>query len=173
MKDKNSESYNQKRRVRNVIRVAEADLNADEKVESSIRNIKGIGFTLSKIIVDKCGFHEKKLIDLTQDEIDKLEALVKSPDVDSWLLNNRQYTKTGENAHFVSSELFFVQNSFISEMKKMKSYKGVRHILRLPVRGQRTKSSFRKSLGVGVSRKAVKSEKKKGALQAQERKRKK
>jgi small subunit ribosomal protein S13 len=41
-------------------------------------------------------------------------------------------------------------------MKKMKSYRGVRHIFNLPVRGQRTKSNFRKNKGkvTGVKRKA-------------------
>ena len=42
-------------------------------------------------------------------------------------------------------------------MKKIKCYKGVRHMLDLPVRGQRTKSNFRKNKGkvhLGVKRKA-------------------
>jgi len=41
----------------------------------------------------------------------------------------------------------------LNRMKKMKSYKGVRHQLGLPVRGQRTKSSFRKGTSLGVQRK--------------------
>jgi small subunit ribosomal protein S13 len=38
-------------------------------------------------------------------------------------------------------------------MKKIKSYKGVRHLLKLKVRGQRTKSTGRHGLVVGVIRK--------------------
>ena len=40
-------------------------------------------------------------------------------------------------------------------MKKIKSYRDIRHALGLPVRGQRTKSNFRKNKGkvLGVRRK--------------------
>ena len=41
----------------------------------------------------------------------------------------------------------------IKAMIDKKSYKGVRHMLGLPARGQRTKSSFRKGKTVGVVRK--------------------
>ncbi len=37
----------------------------------------------------------------------------------------------------------------------IKSYKGTRHMFGLPVRGQRTRSSFRKGKIVGVVRKSV------------------
>ena len=51
--------------------------------------------------------------------------------------------------------LSFTQDNDIKMMKKIKSYKGVRHILGQPVRGQRTKSNFRKNKGkvLGVKRK--------------------
>ena len=37
-------------------------------------------------------------------------------------------------------------------MKKIKSYRGVRHSQRQPVRGQRTRSHFRKGKSMGVSK---------------------
>ena len=43
-------------------------------------------------------------------------------------------------------------------MKKIRSYKGVRHTFGLPVRGQSTKSNFRKNKGkgsLGVQRKKI------------------
>ena len=44
----------------------------------------------------------------------------------------------------------------VRRMRKIKSYKGVRHSSGLHVRGQRTKSNFRKSKGkvMGVKRKS-------------------
>jgi small subunit ribosomal protein S13 len=42
-------------------------------------------------------------------------------------------------------------------MKKMRSYKGIRHMQGQPVRGQRTKSHFRKNRTVGVKKGADKS----------------
>ena len=49
----------------------------------------------------------------------------------------------------------FTQDNDIKMMKKMRSYKGIRHSLGLPVRGQRTKSNFRKNKGkvLGVRKK--------------------
>ncbi|HDD46536.1 MAG TPA: 30S ribosomal protein S13, partial [Candidatus Aenigmarchaeota archaeon] len=44
----------------------------------------------------------------------------------------------------------------INFMKKIKTYKGIRHALGLPVRGQRTRSSFRKGRTIGVKRKEKK-----------------
>ena len=41
-------------------------------------------------------------------------------------------------------------------MKKIKSYKGMRHAYGLPVRGQRTRGNFRKGVTVGVMKKAAK-----------------
>ena len=44
------------------------------------------------------------------------------------------------------------------KMKKIRSYRGVRHGIGLPVRGQRTKSNFRKNKGkvsLGVAKKAA------------------
>ena len=50
-------------------------------------------------------------------------------------------------------------DSDLKEMKKMKSYRGVRHMSRLPSRGQRTKSNFRRNKG-----KAIAGLKKKGVI---------
>ena len=51
-----------------------------------------------------------------------------------------------------------LQNEFdIRRLKKIKSYKGIRHSLGQPVRGQRTKAHFRKGRAVGVKRVKVKS----------------
>ena len=40
-------------------------------------------------------------------------------------------------------------------MKMIRSYRGVRHELGLPVRGQRTKANGRQGLAMGVSRKVM------------------
>ncbi|MGV9142155.1 MAG: 30S ribosomal protein S13, partial [Promethearchaeota archaeon] len=43
----------------------------------------------------------------------------------------------------------------IDRMKKIKSYKGIRHSLGLKVRGQKTKSTGRGELVIGVVRKRI------------------
>ena len=44
----------------------------------------------------------------------------------------------------------------IRRMKKVRSYKGIRHLQGQPVRGQRTRAHFRKGRSVGVTRAKVK-----------------
>ena len=41
----------------------------------------------------------------------------------------------------------------VRKMKKIKSYRGIRHMFNLPVRGQRTQGNFRKAGSVGVTKK--------------------
>jgi small subunit ribosomal protein S13 len=47
----------------------------------------------------------------------------------------------------------------LNRLRKTRSYRGIRHELGLPVRGQRTKSSFRTGRTIGVSRKKAKEKK--------------
>jgi small subunit ribosomal protein S13 len=59
--------------------------------------------------------------------------------------------------HLITTELDLTIDNDLKRMKKVKSYKGVRHMLGQPVRGQRTKSNFRKNKGkvsLGVIRRA-------------------
>jgi len=56
-----------------------------------------------------------------------------------------------------------VQENDIKQLKKIKCYKGIRHIQNLPVRGQSTKAHFRKrgnrALGVKKAKGSKKSSK--------------
>ena len=56
--------------------------------------------------------------------------------------------------HLLTGNLTFYKENDIKRMKKIKSLKGMRHQKGLPVRGQRTKSHFRKNKGkvVGVAK---------------------
>ena len=56
----------------------------------------------------------------------------------------------------IGSNLKLRREFDIRLMKKIKSYKGMRHAIAQPVRGQRTKSHFRTGSTVGVMKKAAK-----------------
>ena len=71
------------------------------------------------------------------------------------MVNRRKDIETGEDRHLVGVDLKFMQEQDIKRMIKIKSYKGVRHMFGLPVRGQRTRSSFRGGRTVGVIRKKM------------------
>lgn len=93
---------------------------------------------------------------LSDEQLKKLEDVMKNPGsygIPYHMLNRRGDPQTGQNKHLISSELNFAIKSDIDAMKKMRSYKGIRHELGLPVRGQRTRSSFRTGGIVGVVKK--------------------
>ena len=57
--------------------------------------------------------------------------------------NRQKDLETGESKHLVSTDLDMRKDFDIRRLKKIRSYKGVRHTAGLPVRGQRTRSHFR------------------------------
>ena len=72
--------------------------------------------------------------------------------VPKWLLNRQKDYDTGEDIHPVSIDLKMLHEDDINRMKKIKSYKGVRHASGHKVRGQRTYSNGRRGLALGVSK---------------------
>lgn len=151
--------------LRGIVRIAGTDLKGEDQLYTSLQRIKGVGGSLANAI---CRVHNldrnRKVGTLTTQEIKKIEETLKNPTkfgIPSWLLNRRKDTETGEDKHLVGAELRFVQEEDIKRMIRIKCYKGVRHMLGLPVRGQRTRSSFRKGRTVGVVRKKAKPAKKK------------
>jgi small subunit ribosomal protein S13 len=73
--------------------------------------------------------------------------------IPDWLLNRQKDYDTGEDIHSVSVELKMTNDEDLNRMKKVKSYRGIRHASGHKVRGQRTYSNGRKGLALGVSRK--------------------
>ena len=91
-------------------------------------------------------------------QANQLDEIIKEPakfGIPSWLFNRKKDPEDNTDKHLVGSTLTFVQDNDIKMMKKMKSYKGIRHSLGLPVRGQRTRSNFRRNKGkvMGVKKK--------------------
>lgn len=101
---------------------------------------------------------DKKAGILTDKEVEQLNDVLKNPSkykIPEWMLNRREDYETGENAHILSADLDFTKDNDIKRLKKTKSNRGMRHAWGLPLRGQRTKSNFRRSKGkvTGVKKK--------------------
>jgi small subunit ribosomal protein S13 len=143
--------------IRGIVRIGEIDVEGDKKIRIALLRIKGIGKSLSKALVVASGLNPEALIgSLTEEEMKKLEEVMKNPGnygIPFHMLNRRLDPQTGENRHLISSELNLAIKSDIDAMKKMRCYKGIRHELGLPCRGQRTRSSFRTGGIVGVVKK--------------------
>ena len=151
------EKFEPKKESKNIIRLGETNLDGSKKVEAAIRQIRGVSFTYAHAVAKTFGIENKTISDLSESEMKNLENIITNPDrhnIPSWFFNRRKDPDSFENKHLVTSSLELTKKMDTDKVKKVKSYKGIRHIFGLPVRGQRTRSSFRKGKSVGVSRKA-------------------
>ena len=140
-----------------IVRIASKDLNGEKNVVLAMSDLKGIGIRLSETIIKKLQIDQnKKMGELSEEEIQEIRDFVESQeyeDVPAWMLNNRFDPITGKNMNLVTNDLDMQMQDNINAMKKMRSYRGIRHEGRHKVRGQRTRSNGRKGLSVGVQRK--------------------
>lgn len=139
--------------VRGIIRISDVDVDGSKKLRAALLRIKGVSHALSNAVVVASGLNPNIMIGtLDDDQIKKLEAIISEPlknGIPPHMLNRRKDLYTGENKHMLGSELTFSVKSDIDFMKKIRCYKGIRHEAGLPVRGQRTRSSFRTGPAVG------------------------
>jgi small subunit ribosomal protein S13 len=113
----------------------------------ALKEIKGVGMVLAHAVCRATNINtEKRVGDLTDSEISKLEDAVKMPltyGIPTWMLNRRRDPETGEDNHLLTNDLAFAKEQDIKLLRRIKCYRGVRHAVGLPCRGQRTKSNFR------------------------------
>ena len=123
----------------------------------ALTGIKGVGRRCARIFTDKAGVDPNATLGMLPDsEIDKLKKAVEEDATNIlpvWMVNRRGDMNTGEDKHFMGMDLSMTLREDLDLMKKMRSYKGIRHERGLRVRGQRTRSSGRTGAIVGVSRK--------------------
>ena len=139
-----------------IIRIANSDVSGEERLVNALTSIRGIGPRISKAIVQKLKLDPNKLAGKLDDKnvVDIENAIMNLNDyVPDWLLNRQKDYDTGEDIHPVSVELKMTHDEDLNRMKKVKSYKGIRHASGHKVRGQRTYSNGRKGLALGVSKK--------------------
>lgn len=142
--------------IKYIVRIANTDLDGTSTVEYALTGIKGISLRTSKILSRKAevdphavmGYLPPEQIDRLKNVVDNLEA-----NIPVWMLNRRKDIYTGEDKHLIGVDLTLGVKEDINLMKKMRSYKGIRHERGQKVRGQRTKSTGRTGATVGVIRK--------------------
>lgn len=139
-----------------LVRIVNTDIDGNKSTIMGLQRIKGIGFMFSNMVCNAAGVDKLlKVGYLKEDQIKKIEDVVKNPSkygTPSWMLNRRKDPEDGADKHLLTTDLTFTKDNDIKLMKKIKSWKGFRHSLGQPVRGQRTRSNFRKNKGkvVGV-----------------------
>lgn len=140
---------------RHIVRVANTDLDGKKHVLYAMTKIKGVGIMYANMALSVAGVDKtKKAGELSESEVEKINQVLKDPKkfkVPSWLYNRRKDYETGEDGHLLMSDLDLSKDFDLKKMKKLKTYKGLRHQWGLPVRGQRTQSNFRKNKGKGMA----------------------
>jgi len=156
-----------KKREEELVRIMVTDIPAETNVFHGLTRIKGVSWSFSNAICHSLGLEKnRKIKDLNESEIGKIEKAIKNPNVPVWLLNRRKDYSTGEDKHLIAADLDFQKEMDVRRLKKIHSYKGLRHALGLPVRGQRTRAHFRHAAALGVLKGAAREKSKTAAPQA-------
>jgi|SRR3989344_2588608 len=166
-KPKAKDSIRKQEVRRELVRLANTDLDATKSLRIALTGIKGISYAMSKAICGIANFDPStKLNTLSEKDRENLENIIYDPvkfGLPAWFLNRRTAFDTGETSHPIGNDLIVVKKFDIQRMVDLKIWKGVRHMYGMPVRGQRTRSSFKKGKTVGVVRKAVRMQSGQGA----------
>ncbi len=102
-------------------RIAGIDIPDHKKVAFALRYVYGIGPKIASDILEKTRINpDKRARDLTTDVLEK-------------------YPVEGDLRRMISDNII--------RLKRVKAYRGLRHIAGLPVRGQRTRSNARTKRG--------------------------
>ena len=154
---KNNKMTEQQMNENRMVRILAKDIEGKTKLYCGLTKIKGVSWTLSNaachlLKLDK----NRKIGSLTEDEIKNISDFLKNPNVPGYVLNRQKDLDSGEDKHLVGNDLEFAIEFDIKRLKKIKAYRGIRHILGLPSRGQRTKSNFRRfrRKGAGIKKKS-------------------
>lgn len=134
-----------------IVRVANTDLVGEKQTADALRKIKGVNFMLANAICQKAGVDRHKQIGTISDaDVKKIQAVIDdipAAGIPTWLMNRRKDYESGEDMHNITNDLLLTHDNDLKRLKKIKTYRGLRHQAKLPVRGQRTKSNFRRNKG--------------------------
>ena len=136
---------------KHLVRIANTDLDGKKAIVYALKDVRGVGVPLAIGICYALKLDGlSKIGELSDAQIAKLEEASKEPGkfgIPSWMFNRQRDSESGEDKHLVSNDLIFQKENDIKALKKIKCYRGVRHMHGDPVRGQRTRSNFRKNKG--------------------------
>ncbi|CAL6404139.1 unnamed protein product [Bathycoccus prasinos] len=108
-------------------RVAGVEIPNNKRAETALTYIFGIGNTTAKAVMAATGLENKRVRELSEEELTILRE-----EVD-------KYKNEGQLRSLISLN--------IKRLKEIQCYRGKRHIANLPVRGQRSKTNARTRKG--------------------------
>jgi len=150
--------------VKGIVRICGRDINGALEFNKAIEYIQGVGSTLasviSGVIAKELNIGLKTQIgDLTEQQIEKVEHMIRNPqeyNIPPYLLNRRKDPEDGKYVHLIGNDLALKLRGDVQREISARSWRGTRHQTRKgKVRGQRTRSTGRGGLAVGVIRRAI------------------
>jgi len=111
-------------------RIKGVDIPEKKRIEVALTYVKGVGLSTSREILKKAGINlDTRAKDLSDSDVAKISKTINESEI------------------VVEGELRRVVTQNIRRLKEIKSYRGLRHHLGLPVRGQRTRTNARTRKG--------------------------
>ena len=157
------EYYQKTPEFQNLLRIIGTSIEGHRKIAFGLSQIRGIGLRLAGAIVRVSGLDPERRIGLlTEAEQAMLIEIIKDPvakGIPKWMVNRQKDLRTGEYRHITGNDLVLVTKMDIDRMKRVRSWKGIRHMYNLKVRGQRTRTTGRHGLVVGYLRRNLKERK--------------
>ncbi len=138
------------------VRVLNTDLDGTKPVIVALTGIKGVGRHTAQIIAEAAKAPKNVLIGkLDEASVDRIREVVNNYQerIPTWMVNRPKDVYTGAPRHILGTDLALTNEDDINILKKIRAYRGIRHETGQKVRGQRTKSTGRTGLIVGVKRK--------------------
>ncbi len=107
------------------MRIVGVNIPDNKRIEIALTYIYGVGRSMSRKILATAKIDlDKKAQELKADEVNKIQTIL-------------------EKNYHVEGELRQIVRRNIQRLKDLQVYRGMRHMRRLPVRGQRTKTNSR------------------------------
>jgi small subunit ribosomal protein S13 len=111
-------------------RILGVDIPENKKVFYALQTLYGVGKKSAEIILKESQVDpDKRARELNNDEIGRIQRVLD------------KYELEGDLRRHISDN--------IDRLKRVKAYRGLRHMMKLPVRGQRTKTNSRNARGGG------------------------
>ncbi len=144
----------QEEEFRHIVRIAGKDVDGNKKLVVSLSKIKGIGYNFAQLLLERIGIDPNiRAGYLSEEDVLKIEEALSAPEkiLPVWYLNRRKDIEDGKDKHVITSEMEISIRNDIEREKGVLSWRGVRHMYGLKVRGQRTRTTGRRRGGtIGV-----------------------
>jgi len=116
-------------------RILGVDIPENKKIFYSLQAVYGVGKKIAEVVLGEAQVDpDKRAKDVTNDELNRIQRILD------------RYELEGDLRRHI--------NDNVDRLKRIKAYRGLRHIMKLPVRGQRTKTNSRNARG-GAKRRTV------------------